>query len=141
MADIVVLMKDGRIQQKGTPEELYSAPVNTFVAEFVGAPPMALIKGSALAGYDDELTIGIRAEKVAQAKPGKGRLQCTVTECEFPGAETFIGLDHEAAVGFTLMVPGLALRPAGQPVEITFRDEDLHVFDRSGKRALVTASA
>ena len=141
MADMVVLMKDGRIQQKGTPEELYSAPVNTFVAEFVGAPPMALIKGSALAGYDDELTIGIRAEKVAQAEPGKGRLECTVNECEFLGAETFIGLDHEAAVGLTLMVPGLALRPAGQPVEITFRDEDLHVFDRSGNRALAVASA
>ena len=141
MADMVVLMKDGRIQQKGTPEELYNAPVNTFVAEFVGAPPMALIKGSAIAGYGDELTIGIRAENVAQAEPGKGRLKCTVTECEFLGAETFIGLDHTAAMGLTLMVPGLALRPAGQAVEITFRDEDLHVFDRNGNRALAVASA
>ncbi|MCG6903762.1 MAG: ABC transporter ATP-binding protein [Rhodobacter sp.] len=141
MADMVVLMKDGRIQQIGTPEQLYNAPVNTFVAEFVGAPPMALIEGGALAGYGDELTIGIRAENVVQAETGSGRLKCTVTECEFLGAETLIGLDHKSAVGLTLMVPGLSLRPVGQPIEITFRDEDLHVFEKNGNRALAAAGA
>ncbi len=39
MADIVVLMKDGRIQQTGSPEELYYKPNNIFVAEFIGSPP------------------------------------------------------------------------------------------------------
>ena len=43
MADKVVLMKDGRIQQIGSPNELYSNPENTFVAEFIGAPAMALM--------------------------------------------------------------------------------------------------
>jgi sn-glycerol 3-phosphate transport system ATP-binding protein len=47
MADTVVLMKDGHIQQVGAPEDLYSRPNNTFVAEFVGAPPMALLKSTA----------------------------------------------------------------------------------------------
>lgn len=134
MADSVVLMKDGRIQQVGTPEQLYNAPLNTFVAEFVGAPPMGLIQSSALAGYGDGQSIGIRAEKVMQAEPGSARLRCTVTDCEFLGAETLIGLDHEAASGLTLMVPGLSLRSAGEQIDITFRDEDLHVFDKNGDR-------
>ncbi len=134
MADIVVLMKDGRIQQVGTPEQLYNAPVNTFVAEFVGAPPMALIRGRALEGFNDNQTLGIRAENVVRAKPGNGRMQCTVTECEFLGAETFIGLEHAEATGLTLMVPGLSLQPTGAPIEITFSDEDLHVFDPDGRR-------
>ena len=58
MADTVVLMKDGHIQQVGTPNDLYSSPNNTFVAEFVGAPPMALIQSSVLGGFGDDKTIG-----------------------------------------------------------------------------------
>lgn len=135
MADIVVLMKEGRIQQVGSPEQLYNAPVNTFVAEFVGAPPMALIEGAALPGFSAGDTIGIRAENVQTATAGAGRLSCTVTDCEFMGAETLIGLQHESATGLTLLVPGLSLRPAGDTIDITFRDEDLHVFDANGTRA------
>jgi sn-glycerol 3-phosphate transport system ATP-binding protein len=134
MADMVVLMKEGRILQVGTPEQLYNEPANTFVAEFVGAPPMALISGRALSGFDGNLTLGIRAEKVARAAPGAGRLHCTVTECEFLGAETFIGLACADTTGLTLMVPGLALQQAGTEMDITFADSDLHVFDPNGVR-------
>src|SRR3546814_16121994 len=51
MADMVVLMSDGHIQQVGAPADLYYRPANTFVAEFVGLPPMALIDGTALPGF------------------------------------------------------------------------------------------
>ena len=134
MADMVVLMKDGRIQQAGTPEQLYNEPANSFVAEFVGAPPMALIKGTALEGFNDDQTIGVRAENITIAEPGKGRLSCQVTECEYLGAETFIALEHEQSNGLTVKSLGLTSIPAGKTIEITFADEALHIFDKNGIR-------
>lgn len=134
MADTVVLMKDGKIQQVGAPEDLYSKPNNTFVAEFVGAPPMALINSSAVPGFADGCTLGLRAENVKIASQGTGRLSCIVSESEFLGAETLIGLEHQHAVGLAVLKPGLALMPVGESVDIMFKDEDLHVFDDLGIR-------
>ena len=138
MADVVVLMKDGRIVQSGSPEALYNKPETTFVAEFVGAPPMALINSSALEGFGDNQTIGVRTENVSISPTGKGRLSCVVRESEFLGAETMIGLEHENATGLTVMMPGLALKQEGEPIDISFNDSDLHVFDAQGKRVLAT---
>lgn len=134
MADMVVLMKDGHIQQAGPPEELYYRPANTFVAEFVGAPPMALIDGAALPGVGGAARVGLRAENVTVAEPGQGRLSCTVADCEFLGSETFIGLSHPAATGLTVSLPGLRHIPAGEKMEIAFSDKDLHFFDAAGQR-------
>ena len=132
MADTVVLMKDGHIQQVGAPQDLYSNPVNTFVAEFVGAPPMALIESTALDGFGTERTIGVRAEHIQIVPTGEGRVNCVVQENEFLGAETLIGLEHAQAVGLSVLRPGLAMMPEGHVVDITFDDKDLHVFDRGG---------
>lgn len=134
MADTVVLMKDGHIQQVGTPEELYNKPNNTFVAEFVGAPPMALIPSDGLDGFAPGQTLGIRAENIQIVTAGEGRMRCTVTESEFLGSETLIGLDHAQAVGLCVLKPGMNLMPEGDTVDITFHDDDLHVFDKAGKR-------
>ena len=134
MADMVVLMKDGRIQQTGAPEDLYYRSANTFVAEFVGAPPMALIEGAAIPGYESASTIGLRAESLRLAEPGKGRLKCRVSECEFLGSETFVGLTHPGANGLTISMPGLRNIPAGEALEIDFADDDLHFFDAEGNR-------
>ncbi len=134
MADKVVLMKEGHIQQAGAPEELYNRPATTFVAEFVGAPPMALIRSSALDGFGPDRTIGIRAEKVEIVPVGQGRLPCTISESEFLGAETLIGLSHPDATGLSVLRPGLSLMPVGENVSIRFDDRDLHVFDDKGQR-------
>jgi sn-glycerol 3-phosphate transport system ATP-binding protein len=134
MADTVVLMKDGHIQQVGSPEDLYSRPNNTFVAEFVGAPPMALLRSSVLEGFGEDKTIGIRAENIQIVPKGEGRMRCTVNESEFLGAETLIGLDHAGAVGLCVLKPGLSLMAEGNEIDITFHDENLHVFDAAGQR-------
>ena len=134
MADTVVLMKDGHIQQVGSPEDLYSRPNNTFVAEFVGAPPMALLQSSVLDGFGEGKTIGIRAENIQIVPKGAGRMRCTVNESEFLGAETLIGLDHAGAVGLCVLKPGLSLMAEGNEIDITFHDENLHVFDAAGQR-------
>lgn len=134
MADTVVLMKDGHIQQVGSPEDLYSRPNNTFVAEFVGAPPMALLKSSVLDGFGEDKTIGIRAENIQIVPKGEGRMSCTVNESEFLGAETLIGLDHEGAAGLCVLKPGLSMVAEGNEIDISFHDENLHVFDAAGQR-------
>lgn len=141
MADIVVLMKDGHIKQTGAPEDLYYRPASTFVAEFVGAPPMALIDGGALLGFEGAAKIGLRAENLRVVEVGEGRLTCQVTECEFLGSETFIGLSHPAASGLTVSMPGLKHIPSGETLEIAFADEDLHFFDTAGQRASRPTSA
>ena len=134
MADTVVLMKDGHIQQVGSPEDLYSRPNNTFVAEFVGAPPMALLKSSVLDGFGEDKTIGIRAENIQIVPKGQGRMRCTVTESEFLGAETLIGLDHAGAAGLCVLRPGLSMMAERAEIDINFQDENLHVFDAAGQR-------
>ena len=134
MADTIVLMKDGHIQQVGAPEDLYSRPLNTFAAEFVGAPPMALIRSEALDGFGSGMMVGVRAENVTPVDAKAGRLNCHVSECEFLGAETLIGLEHPQATGLTCIRPGLSLMPVGQELSITFENSDLHVFDADGNR-------
>ena len=95
---------------------------------------MALIDASALPGFGHAARIGLRAEDVEVAETGKGRLSCTVSECEFLGSETFIGLSHPAAAGLTVSLPGLRSIPAGETMEITFSDDSLHFFDNVGQR-------
>jgi sn-glycerol 3-phosphate transport system ATP-binding protein len=134
MADTVVLMRDGHIQQVGTPENLYNSPNNTFVAEFVGAPPMALIGTDALSGFEHGKTIGVRAENIKIVPKGEGRLSCTVNESEFLGSETLIGLNHVDAAGLCVLKPGLSMMSEGDQIDITFSDEHLYVFDAAGQR-------
>ena len=134
MADKVVLMKDGRLQQVGSPNELYSSPANTVVAGFIGAPPMALIESQVLPEYEDGLTLGLRAEHVSIVPNGTGRLSCEVIESEFVGAETLIGLAYSGTVGVTVLQPGLSMIQPGERVDITFNDRDLHRFNQAGER-------
>ena len=134
MADTVVLMKEGRLQQVGSPNELYSSPANTFVAGFIGAPPMALIESQVLPEYEDGLTLGLRAEHVSIVPNGTGRLSCEVIESEFVGAETLIGLAYSGTVGVTVLQPGLSMIQPGERVDITFNDRDLHRFNQAGER-------
>ncbi len=85
LADRVVVMKKGVIQQVGTPTEIYDNPANTFVAGFIGSPAMNLVEGTlrngvfegkdvrieGLAGADDDVTLGFRAEDASVARPGE----------------------------------------------------------------------
>ena len=134
MADKVVLMKDGRIQQIGTPNELYNHPENTFVAEFIGAPAMALMDSYLIDGIKNGNKIGLRAENITIVPDSEGRLSCSVSEAEFLGSETLIGLEHEGTIGLNVLQPGLSIVPSGQKIDITFDDQDLHTFNSAGER-------
>jgi sn-glycerol 3-phosphate transport system ATP-binding protein len=132
MADQVVLMNAGRIQQVGPPEELYEQPNNTFVARFIGSPPMSLLASSAVTGYAPGQILGVRAENIRVVPAGEGRLTCVVSESEFLGAETLVSLEHPDATGLAVLRPGKSPMRVGEPVSIDFSEADVHVFDEGG---------
>lgn len=136
MADIVVLMKDGHIQQAGPPEDLYERPVNVFCAEFIGSPPMALVEGEALKEAPPGSTIGVRPEAIQIVESGKGDLACEIEACEYLGAETFIALQHPRATGLTVRLAGLHRLAKGQAVDIALPSQARHVFDDQGIRQI-----
>ena len=98
------------------------------------APLIGLGKGllGGLAGLGKKVAVTTAVKSVA--KKGKGRLICEVSECEFLGSETFIGLSHPSAKGLTISMPGVQNIDQGKNLEISFANEDLHFFDVNGDR-------
>src|SRR5690606_30458922 len=86
LADKIVVMNAGRIEQVGSPMELYNRPANTFVAGFIGSPQMNFLDAAAL-GDTTAKTIGIRPEHIA-VSAAAGDLACEVTHIEQLGADT-----------------------------------------------------
>ena len=128
MADQVVLLNAGRIEQDATPAELYARPATAFAARFIGTPPMNLL---AMPGRAD-LRLGVRPEHVRIASPG--RLAAVVQSAEYLGADTIVtctaGPDMIAA-----RVPGQHDLAAGARIELDWQDGDQHFFDvATGKR-------
>jgi len=132
MADKIVVLNAGRIEQVGSPLELYRAPRNLFVAGFIGSPRMNLIDGEE-AGRHDAKTIGIRPEHldVTEAGPWRGK----VGVAEHLGSDTFLHV-HETGLADTLTVRAtgeVGLRH-GDPVSLAPRGDQIHRFDDAGRR-------
>ncbi|MBU0723916.1 MAG: ABC transporter ATP-binding protein [Alphaproteobacteria bacterium] len=138
MADRIVLMKNGLIEQQGPPEDLYEQPATAFAASFVGSPPMALLPAGKLppalsAGLADGL-IGVRPEALRLAGAGEAGLPARVTGVEFLGGETLVYLDS-AAGALIAKLPGRPAVVRGSDVQITWSASDRHLFEAaSGKR-------
>lgn len=128
LSDTVVLMQDGRIEQIGTPAELYGRPATTFSAQFIGEPPMALIDGAAL-GHDRSVTVGLRPEAMSLGPPGDCDLDAVVDDVEFLGGETRLALRHGAAHGLAVILPGPAAFEAGQSVGVVIPQENRLLFN------------
>jgi sn-glycerol 3-phosphate transport system ATP-binding protein len=112
MADRVVLMRDGRIEQNGTPEELYNRPATAFTARFIGTPPMNLLR------QGDHL-IGIRPEHIRIVSGGDHFARVRAIEhlgadsivlCEVDGQPISVRLE-----GFSKVRPGEDVRIAWEP--------------------------
>jgi len=166
MGDRIAVMKDGVLQQVGTPRDLYEAPKNVFVAGFIGSPAMNLFSaslvdggikfGSAVAKVDrsvttgvsgTKVTIGVRPEDVKIATSGDG-LQVEVDLVEELGADGYLyghaDVDGQR-VDIVARVDGRIHPSAGDKVVITPVDEHVHAFDsETGERlskAVTTAGA
>ena len=133
MADKIVVLNAGNIEQVGSPLELYKAPRNTFVAGFIGSPKMNLITGPEAAKHN-ATTIGIRPEHLGVSTTS-GLWQGTVGVSEHLGSDTFL------RVGGTGLGDSLTVRAGGEvalhygdTVYLTPEMEKLHRFDAQGLR-------
>jgi multiple sugar transport system ATP-binding protein len=133
MADKIVVLKAGRIEQVGSPLELYRAPRNTFVAGFIGSPKMNLIDGPEAAKHG-AATIGIRPEHIDVVAEG-GTWQGTVGVAEHLGSDTFFHI-HNTGLAETLTVRALGevTLSHGDAIHLTPRADLIHKFDAKGLR-------
>ncbi len=154
LADRIVVMRDGRIEQVGTPMEIYYEPVNQFVASFFGSPAMNLIPGEvrrtpdgpafAFGGNavpldgleeipDGPVTLGVRPEAVRLDGVAAGH-PARVTLVEPLGKETLVYLDYGSErLLIAVANPGFRVEE-GASVEFEVRGGRLYVFDPEGRR-------
>ena len=141
MADHVILLRAGKIEQEGTPAELYAQPASTFAARFIGTPAMNLvaledgrIRGSRETvldgGHRGRLTLGIRPEHIRLVAEGgqKDGIRGTVTSAEYHGADTVV----TARVGeesLLVRAPGQVALASGSQVRLGWEPGALHLFD------------
>jgi multiple sugar transport system ATP-binding protein len=131
MADKIVVLNNGRIEQVGTPLELYRSPENLFVAGFIGSPTMNLLKGSPAEKYQAE-TIGVRPEHLMLSQ-ADGEWPGTVGVAEHLGADTFLHVDVDEVGKLTVRADGEIAVDHGDRVYLTPVAERVHRFDRSGR--------
>jgi multiple sugar transport system ATP-binding protein len=133
MADRIVVLRAGRIEQVGTPLELYRAPRNLFVAGFIGSPRMNFIEGEEAARLGAH-TLGVRAEHIAVSTDA-GTWRGVVGVSEHLGSDTFLRV-HDTGVAATLTVraPGEVSLRAGDTVSLTPEEDRIHRFDQEGRR-------
>ena len=156
MADKVVVMRDGQVEQIGAPMELYEKPANIFVATFIGSPAMNLIEGTAgnnfftspdqsklalpekyTSKFDQDITkiyLGLRPEHVTIATT-KSQTAFTgqVVQVETTGATTYLSV---TAMGQTMQVAltGYQKIEVGQSLNLQASQQAIHLFNEDGKR-------
>jgi sn-glycerol 3-phosphate transport system ATP-binding protein len=143
LADLLVVMNAGKVEQAGNPLDIYEKPASTFVASFIGAPPMNLLPagqgGVSLAGAPaGAATIGFRPEDAEVTHSGDTpadalALDADVEAVEPVGAESFL---YCAAAGSRIVVrvSGRAGAVPGDRLRVIARAEKLHWFDAEGRR-------
>ena len=131
MADKIVVLNAGRIEQYGTPLELYERPANLFVAGFIGSPKMNFISGEAAAQYG-AATIGVRPEHLKIAKEDKG-WSGTILVAEHLGSDTFLYVDAGVIGQLTARYIGELNLSAGDRVVLSPEPARIHRFDGDGK--------
>ena len=133
MADKIVVLRAGFIEQVGSPLDLYHRPQNEFVAGFIGSPKMNLIKG-AEAEKHAAATIGIRPEHT-DVSMTEGTWKGRVGVAEHLGSDTFIHV-HDTGLAdlFTVRITGDIQVKHGDDIYLTPQLDKLHKFDAQGLR-------
>jgi len=130
LADRIVVLRDGRIEQIGSPMELYNDPANQFVAGFLGAPSMNFLAAGPLGAPG--ATLGIRPEHLRVG--ATGRLKGHITHVERLGGDTNLLVQTEAGETVTVRLFGQHPHKVGDPVALDFDDAHAYAFDADGKR-------
>jgi multiple sugar transport system ATP-binding protein len=130
MADKIVVLNAGKVEQFGSPLELYERPANLFVAGFIGSPKMNFVSGEA-AQQRGAATIGVRPEHLKVDSAGQG-WQGTVTAAEHLGSDTFLYVDAGPIGPLTARYVGELNLGAGDKVSLSPDPARIHRFDESG---------
>jgi len=133
MADKIVVLNAGVVEQVGSPLELYHSPRNVFVAGFIGSPRMNLISGTPAASFDAH-TVGIRPEHIGVSDAG-GDWSGVVGVSEHLGSDTFFHV-HETGLADTITVraDGEVGFNHGDRISLSPRTDMMHKFDDQGNR-------
>lgn len=133
MADKIVVLQAGVIEQVGSPLELYRTPCNRFVAGFIGSPKMNFIEGDEAAKQGAH-AIGVRPEHI-QVSATEGAWKGVISVSEHLGSDTFFHVhDTGLAETITVRVDGEVSFDHGDSVYLTPRDDMIHRFDAKGLR-------
>jgi multiple sugar transport system ATP-binding protein len=131
MADKIVVLNAGNIEQVGSPMELYKTPKNLFVAGFIGSPKMNLVNGAVAAKYG-AATIGIRPEHM-QISTSAGEWKATVGVAEHLGSDTFLHVHADGVGPLTVRADGEISVRHGDTVFLTPDPTKLHRFSEDGR--------
>ncbi|PSJ56300.1 ABC transporter ATP-binding protein [Kumtagia ephedrae] len=131
MADKIVVLNAGNIEQVGSPLELYRSPRNLFVAGFIGSPRMNLLEGAPAARYGAK-TVGIRPEHIGVSTTA-GEWKATVSVAEHLGADTFLHVNADGVGALTVRAGGEVGLGHGATVYLTPDLSKLHKFGDDGK--------
>ena len=133
MADKIVVLQGGCIEQVGSPLELYKTPKNLFVAGFIGSPKMNFSQGEE-ASRRGAATIGIRPEHIDVLSEA-GIWHGTVGVAEHLGSDTFLHVhDTGLADSITIRAPGDVNFKYGDKISLSPREDVIHKFDAQGQR-------
>ncbi|MEN0105867.1 MAG: sn-glycerol-3-phosphate ABC transporter ATP-binding protein UgpC [Pseudomonas sp.] len=157
LADKVVVLNGGRVEQVGSPLELYNHPANLFVAGFLGTPKMGFLRGTVgrVDGSSCEVqldaganlhlpreacaqtagatvTLGVRPEHFTIVPAGEGQLQVVADVSERLGSDTYCHVSTASGEQLTIRVRGDFAPAYGQTLELAFDTAHCHLFDATG---------
>jgi multiple sugar transport system ATP-binding protein len=168
MGDRIAVMNAGQIQQVARPLELYNAPANRFVAEFIGSPPMNFIPVQvkaplliqhpqfritlpeqwepSLKAYDGRsITLGIRPEHLSVSLPAPKNLPVQVERVEALGSETYLMVSLSEAADHPGISPPLQVRiepdrivTIGETLWLSLSPDKVHLFDTETGEAIIS---
>lgn len=130
LADRICVLRDGVVEQIGTPLELYESPNSLFVAGFIGSPKMNFLDGRFSEPHGAH-TIGIRAEHLTIETDG--RWQGSVVHSEMLGSDSYVYVDIGGGEPLVVRQEGTATLRPGETVSVSPDDHELHRFDRDGR--------
>lgn len=162
MGDKIAVMNNGKLEQIGTPEDLYHNPVDKFVAEFIGSPPINLLEGNLInkngsieidLGFSIyrfkkrnkkinlkttlEIYLGIRPEDIIIVGKNYGEsIKARVTYIEPVGKESNVHLEVKGNI-LIAIVGSIGDLKVGGEVNISINEENVHIFDKKSKRTLL----
>ncbi len=131
MADKIVVLNAGNVEQVGSPMDLYRKPQNLFVAGFIGSPKMNLIEGEAAAKHGAK-TIGIRPEHL-KISTSEGNWKAKVGVAEHLGSDTFLHVQADGIGPLTVRADGELAVQHGDTIYLTPNPSKVHRFGADGK--------